>query len=143
MKIVYHCDKIKFNSDYSNYEVVEGIRKFSFLSNAKIFANEQDYDILIVECDEEGSANEDIEIVINTIKEDIMKTYDYGDFKEYGFKDQKELQKKHNELLGSDWELEGMETNDRLYEKDILYIIVARYTRNGEMTAVFMDNSEL
>ena len=68
MKVVYHCDKIEFNSDYSNYDVVEGVRKFYNLEVAKKFCKLQNYDILIVECDEEGSANEDIGIIMNTKK---------------------------------------------------------------------------
>ena len=76
-------------------------------------------------------------------KSENMNIYDYEDFKEYGFENQKELMKKHYELLDSGWELDTMETNDKLYDKDILYIIVAKYTKEEEMTAVFMEEEEL
>ena len=87
MKIIYHCEEIKFNKDYSNYEIIKGVGNYTKLPNAKIFATRQDYDILIVECDEFGGANEDIEIVLNTIKNRVE--YTMQDLRKY-YKDLKE-----------------------------------------------------
>jgi len=69
-KIIYHSEKIKFNKDYTDYEVIETKGVHVELFNARHFANKQDYDVLIVECDKQGNANEDIEIIINTRKKD-------------------------------------------------------------------------
>ena len=70
-----------------------------------------------------------------------MKVYDYEDFKEYGFRNQGKLQEKHGKLLESGWELDTMETDDILYGKNVLYIKVARYTKDEEITALFMEEA--
>ena len=87
MDIIYHCEKILFDKDYNNYDVIKTVGVHTKLFNSKMFAKSQDYDILIVECDKFGNANEDIEIVLNTIKNRVE--YTMQDLRKY-YKDLKE-----------------------------------------------------
>ena len=107
MDIIYHCEKILFDKDYNNYDVIKTVGVHTKLFNSKMFAKSQDYDILIVECDEFGNANEDIEIVLNTIKNRVEYTME--DLRKY----YKDLKKR---VTDEEWqEYKPRETEEEIY----------------------------